>query len=138
MSKPLVPKIGHPNEEEMYMLRESILLPAILQMLDRKLKQTEWSTDMLKTLYKRAIELLIDRVLQDHITVRKSLRERKIKTWDGDNTDFAIYVNYNCRGYDGNFFVTRDVARAEISVRLGKYIQDAFTPMSNQSKCFVN
>ncbi|RUS47578.1 hypothetical protein [Cohnella sp. AR92] len=130
MSKVPVPATGQLTADEMYLVREAILLPLILQMLDKKLKEMEWSSDTLKTLYKRSIELVIDRVLQDHIGVRKELRARRIKTWDGDNTDFALYINYNCRGYDGNFFVTHDLAKSEIGVRLGKYIQEAFLPIS--------
>jgi len=124
MSKPLVPKAGHPTEDEMYMIRECILLPAIMTMLDNEHQKQEWSSNTFKTLYLGALDIVIDKVHKEFAFVRRELASRKIKTWNGDSTDFAIYINYNCRGYDGNFFVTRDVAKSEIRLRFGRYIHD--------------
>jgi hypothetical protein len=129
MSKPIPPKIGQPTTEELYLIREEILLPGILDTLQSQYEAMERSFQPLKELYLKAIQLVINLVTEERRGVRQQLRESKIRTWDGKMENEAIYINYNCRGYDGDFFVTTDHGRSEIRVRIGKYIQEAFTPL---------
>jgi hypothetical protein len=64
-----------PTEEELYLVRESILLPFLLTIVDKNMRQLEMEQLGLKTLYTAVAEVLMDNIHADLAQIRKTLRE---------------------------------------------------------------
>lgn len=115
---------GRPTIEELEMIRDITLLPNIVIMLERQREEMNRSLHMLKPLYLQITDKLIYTVNKDLSQIRMELRRRKIKTWEGEQTDFTIYTNYVCRGYEDRFGMVREHAKSQIRVLLTRYMRD--------------
>ncbi|WP_409346780.1 hypothetical protein [Paenibacillus sp. MBLB4367] len=114
-----------PTYDEIIAIRDSILLPMMLSICENKCRDIEFDQQPLRQLYLAANHALMNRINGDLTRVKKLLRASKIKVVEDDKVaDATIYYRYFCRGYNDIFALTRDVVKAEISVRLGQYIGD--------------
>lgn len=113
---------GQPTTEELTLIRDYILLPHLLTMVQRNLEDIERSGGILKKLYAQSANILMDRINKDLNEVRRQLKKANIKVHDEDYTDFRLGYPYTCRGYDGKFHIMREVLKAEISVKLTTYM----------------
>ncbi|WP_088834458.1 hypothetical protein [Paenibacillus tyrfis] len=112
-----------PTREELELIRDSVLLPVILTMIDRNVKELNLSVNPLRKLYMTATQALMNRVHSELAAVNRELRERKIKVFKDDREDTDLHFRYICRGYEDRFSIMRDVARASISTKIGQHIQ---------------
>lgn len=112
-----------PTREELEMIRDSILLPIMLTMVEKSGKDMLLSSNSLRKLYAAATQILMDRIHRDLAKINKELREKKIKVFQDEREDDDLHYRYICRGYENKFAIMRDVARANISVKLGEHIQ---------------
>lgn len=119
-------EITLPTQEEMELIREFIILPMLLSIVDKNCREIELSTYSLKSLYVKASQLLMTKVHSDLSEVRKKMRLKNIKVFENERIDSAIHYGFVCRGYKDNFAMMRDVARAEISMRISRYVSDLF------------
>lgn len=117
---------GRATTEELTWIRDAIMLPYMLDLAELKRQEMVNSSNTFKVLYEKALSVLMDRVTQDLVAVRKNLRERKIKLFEDGQGDLVLYTKYVCRGYEDRFGVVREVLRAEMSKRFGAYISDIF------------
>jgi hypothetical protein len=120
---------GRATPDELEMIRDALLLPNMVIMLERQREEMEYSQHMLKPLYLKVVDALIAAVNRDLSQLRMELRRRKIKTWEGDQTDFVLYIPFTCRGYEDRLGIVREVAKAEIQIKLTRYINDVFKPL---------
>jgi len=112
-----------PTREEVYAIRDSILLPMMLTICEKNLRELKFDRQPMTQLYVTAMQVLMDRINADLTAVKKLLRASGIKVTEDDRVAEAmIYYRFFCRGYNDIFGMTRDVVKAEISVRMGKYI----------------
>ncbi|MNC58953.1 hypothetical protein D3C75_1087260 [compost metagenome] len=59
---------------------------------------------------------------------------RNLRVTPGDmDDDFVLNFVYRFRGYTGNFGITREELRSQMSLRLGKYVSEIIA-MLGQSK----
>jgi len=119
------------TKEELDLVRSYILLPLILTVAEKNLQQAERLTMTLKPLYVRATEILMDTVTKDLTNIRREMKQRNIKVIEDELRDSVMYYRMYCRGYEDRFGIMREVVRAEMQVRLGKYI-DAVLEMANK------
>jgi len=115
---------GMPEIEEWDMIRDMIVLPNLAVMLEQQRQKMEYTTQLLKPLYQAATDALIYAVSRDHSKLRMEMQKRRIKVWDERQEDDIFYVQYNCRGYQNEFGVTKEVIRTEMRLRLTKHIED--------------
>jgi len=116
-----------PNREEIELIRDFILLPMILTIIDKNSREIALSSYSLKPLYIKASQALMTKIHTDLYEVRKQLKIKNIKVFqEEDRMDNALYYRYVCRGYEDTFAMVRDVAKAEISVRISRYISAIF------------
>ncbi|MFD1776992.1 hypothetical protein [Paenibacillus rhizophilus] len=111
--------------EERTMLRDYLLLPHMVTMVQKSLDDLKHSHNILNRLYLMAGEYVMGRITQDLYQLRRELRQRNIKVLSEEQSDFVIYHRFICRGYEERFGMTRDVMKAEISLRLTRYIAEA-------------
>lgn len=115
-----------PQKEELLLIRDFVLLPTLLTYAENGRKSAEKIVHPLKDLFVMAIDVLMDRIHSDLVKVRKELRGQSIKVWEDEHRDSTMWYKYVCRGYEDRFAITRDLVRAEMSVRLGKYFAAMF------------
>lgn len=115
---------GVPTIEEWDMIRDMIVLPNLVVMLEQQRQKMEYSTQLLKPLYQAATDALIYAVNQEHSKLRMEMQKRKIKVWDERQDNDIIYVQYSCRGYQNEFGVTREVVKTEMRLRLTQHIEE--------------
>lgn len=119
-----------PSKEELEAIREYVLLPMLLSILEKNKAEIDRSTYSLKPLFVVAANIIQDLITKDLYAVRKLLRERSIKIFEDEVIDSNLRYKYICRGFEDKFVLIRDVARAELTTRLGKYV-DAFKKLKS-------
>lgn len=127
-----IKKAEIPTREELGLIRDSILLPVVLTMIDRHGKELSYSVNPLRKLYAATTQELMHRVHNELAAVNRQLRERKIKVIKDDQLDSDLHYKYICRGYEEQFIMTRDVAKASISTMIGKHIQNIIADVTQK------
>jgi hypothetical protein len=115
---------GRATPEELVMIRDSILLPHLLTMVQRNVSEIEGKGGFLRHLYKTAGQALIDRISKDTYDLKRKLKQANIKILGDETDDVTMFYAYNCRGYQEKLGIVREVMKAEMSIRLGKYIAE--------------
>ncbi|CAG7654891.1 hypothetical protein ACFQI7_23155 [Paenibacillus allorhizosphaerae] len=123
-----------PTREELEMIRDSVLLPIMLTMVEKNGKDMQLSTSSIRKLYVAATQVLMDRIHFELAAINKELRAKKIKVFKDDQEDTDLHYKYICRGYENKFAIMRDVARANISVKLGEHIQRMIEDMKARER----
>ncbi|MEO3945620.1 hypothetical protein [Gorillibacterium sp. CAU 1737] len=113
---------GPPESEELQMLRNFILLPHLVTLVERNRQEIEHSTMTLKKLYLASTQVLLDEIGRDLQAVKRELSLRAIKVVGEEQTDMIHYYHYVCRGYEDRFGIVREVMKAQLSIMLGQYV----------------
>jgi hypothetical protein len=110
-----------PTHEDVSLIRDYILLPHIMTMVDRSREEVERSTNPLRDLMSRFMIIMLDTINADLVKIRIAMSKSSIKVWEDEHAGDVLYYRYKCRGYEERFGMMREVMRAEISVRLKEY-----------------
>lgn len=119
--------------DERELIRDNVILLMMLEMIEYNRKQIENSTNLLKPIFLSTADRLLDLVLADLKSVRMKLKKAQVKWWDGEHRDFILSYNYVCRGYEGKFQFTRDVAKTQLSIKFGEYFSQVTEPFKTRS-----
>jgi hypothetical protein len=114
-------KSSRPTVEEMTMIRECILLPHMLTMVQRDMDKIKQNGGILKRINVTSAQAIMDMISKDMRELKRKLSQANIKIHNDEQVDMTIFYHYTCRGYQERFGILREVMRAEISVRLGRY-----------------
>ncbi|TVY01380.1 hypothetical protein [Cohnella terricola] len=125
---------GRATPEELTMIRDYVLLPHLLTILQNCLEEVQNSSNVLKKVYAALTQLFINRVMKDISRVKRELSRRNIKILSDEQADLVVYHQYVCRGYEERFGMVREVMRSEISVRLTKYISEMSALLKDYAK----
>lgn len=117
------------TKKEMEMMREYVLLPVTLHIIEKKILEVEISPQMLKLLYSTAAKVLANHIRKDMQQSKKNLFERNIRVFEDTKNDSELTYRYTCRGLEDRFTMTKDYMRAEVSVRIGRYVRKLATDM---------
>jgi len=127
------PEPQPPNKEELLLIRDSVLLLAILNFAKNGRKSAEKLEHIMKDLFLLSIDALIDRVHNDLFHIHKSMRAANIKVWEDEQIESTMWYRYLCRGYKDRLPISRDLVRVEMSVRLGRYFSTVFKPIMEKN-----
>lgn len=119
-----------PTREELQWIRDSVLLPIMLTMIEKSGQEISLSTNTLRKLYAAATQVLMNRIHTELAAVKRELRLRKIKVFQDEREDLDLHYRYICRGYEDKFTIMRDVARAFISVKMGEHIKSIIADLN--------
>ena len=114
------------TNEERSLIRDNVILLMMLEMIDHNRKLQESTGNILKPMYLAVTDYLIDLVHADAVAVKRQLKAASIKWWDKQMTDFILTYSFVCRGFEGDFSITRDVAKSQLSIKFSHtvpYIQ---------------
>ncbi|GBG06333.1 hypothetical protein PAT3040_00858 [Paenibacillus agaridevorans] len=116
------PKLsGRPTSEELIMIREYILYPQMLKMIQKSNDDMGFAHIALKGVIMRCLEYIMFSITNDFYEHKKELRERNIKVVEEEINDDILYYRYYCRGYDEKFGIVREVMRTEIRTKFTDY-----------------
>ncbi len=115
---------SRPTEAELIMIRDYILLPYMLSMVEKSLDDIEHRANLLKPLYLMAGKVVRSKISEDLYLLRRELAKRNIRVFRDEQEDLIVYHRFICRGYEDRLGLVRDVVRSEISVRLSRYLKE--------------
>ncbi len=115
-----------PTQEELELIRSSILLPMILTIAEKNRQEVERSSYTFKPLYLKATLIFMDAVSRELARVKREMKQRNIKVIEDEQADLVMYFRFVCRGYEERFGMVREVVRAEMAVRITQFMREVF------------
>jgi hypothetical protein len=112
-----------PTKEELELIRDYVLLPYMLTMVENNQRELQLTTYLLRKYYIAVTKILMDRIHKELARVNRELREKKIKVFQDETEDMDLHYRYICRGYEDKFAIMREVAKAAITVKIGEHIK---------------
>ena len=100
---------GRPTAEEFTMIRDYILLPHMLTMVQRSFDELQRSSILMKRLYLLSTKVILDKISKEKFDLGRELKKRSIRVFDDETADTVIYYRFFCRGYEEQFGIVRDV-----------------------------
>jgi hypothetical protein len=130
-SKPLT---GRVTTEEIKLVRDSILLPYALTMIQKSLDELKGSQIKLNQIMTQFMLLVMDKTSAELYRVKRELKKRSIRVLSDETRDDIVYNKYVCRGYEEKFGMTREVMRSGISEHLSRAYKTIINPTPNLDK----
>lgn len=129
------PEHGHIDWRELTMIRDYILLPHLLTMVQRNLDGLKYADMTLKPLYVSVTELLMERITKDQRRLKGQLAKRSIRlSGDPEYNDPVYAYTYLCRGYEHVFRIVRDVMAVQVRLMLTEYLSGVYQEVAGGIK----
>ncbi|MEF3311390.1 hypothetical protein PV433_21145 [Paenibacillus sp. GYB004] len=112
-----------PDELEMQLIKEYIVLPHVLNVFERDMKKME--TEQIFKTYKPYVakfNLVIGEIVRDLTKIRIEMRKRGIKVYDGDRSEKEVIHEYLCRGYMGKVAFLWGTLRSDVEIKMNHYL----------------
>ncbi|MFE5318932.1 hypothetical protein ACFQ88_09500 [Paenibacillus sp. NPDC056579] len=109
------------TEEDIQIIKEFTLLPILLDMLARDIRELELYRD--KIVYYHAVAYLKEieqSVYAELHTLKNKMRKNNIKILTTETSTLGIDVEYKVRGYIHHFKMLRSLIKAELMTMLTK------------------
>ncbi|MGP0585833.1 hypothetical protein [Paenibacillus timonensis] len=110
------------TQEEAEIIKQYVLLPLLLDALERDRRILASASLKLPQVYKGLIGLLQNAATADLTQVRQSMREHGLKVFEERRTNLGIEARYLCRGYTYEFSMLWGLVKAELISRLYTYL----------------
>ncbi|NHN33665.1 hypothetical protein [Paenibacillus agricola] len=123
-----------PTKKDLQMMRDFVILPFALKIVEKKSIEVEMSSLTLKLLYSSAAKILAKCMREDVQKSKKILVERHIRVFEDSKDDTELIYRYICRGHEDRFVVTKDFMREEISRRIGSYAKSLIVILQEAMK----
>jgi hypothetical protein len=122
------------TKQEIEMMRDSIILPMALGIVEKNSREVAMSSLTLKVLFSSAAQILAKQIRADVQKSKKVLVERDIQVMEESKDDTELIYRYVCRGHEARFVMTKDFMRAEIGVRIGRYAKSLVDVLQEAGK----
>lgn len=109
------------DSRDMEMIRQYIILPIALQIVEKKQQEIEQSREMLKSLYSEAAKLLIKRIRLDISELKRGLLSKQIRVTREARDDVELRFRCMHGSRESEVTMTRNFLKDAISVALGQY-----------------
>lgn len=109
--------------EEMQMVKQSLILPLVMDVLAHDIRVLQSSPAKMNDLYVRHLRQLQDVVSLELYHMRRQLRQQGIKVFRQERAKQGLQAEYLCRGYRYNFEMLWSVVKAEVEVALDAIMQ---------------
>lgn len=106
--------------EERALVKDAIILTYIMDILDLERTKVSNGMNLLQNLQSEVMEAVFDRARLELIGIKRQLKDMGIKYDNGVNQEFIMEFVIWCRGYRNVFHLTRDHAKSEVGVKMGK------------------
>lgn len=109
--------------EELQYVKQSIMLPIVLDVLERDIHMLDTVPLKMPAIYIQMLRGVQQLATIDLAKLRRELRIRGIKIYEQRRTTIGIEAAYLCRGYHHHFSMIWDVVRAEVEEALQAYLK---------------
>lgn len=110
------------TEEDLQLVKEYILLPILLDVLERDMTVIGEVKLKLGFIYEKTLRQAQDRIIADVSMLRRNLREQGIKVYELKRTNLSVEARYLCRGYHHDFSMLWGLVKAELYKYLSVYL----------------
>ncbi|MCM3628780.1 hypothetical protein M3194_15660 [Paenibacillus glycanilyticus] len=113
------------TQGELNVIRQCILLPLLVHVIDKNMDDLKYSDSTFKDLYMTSTEVVLDFVNRDYLDARQQLSKAKIKLVEAKPTaDYEVNYTVYFRGYQEQFRLMKNVVTAQIRIALGNYVRE--------------
>lgn len=102
------------TEEDLQLVKEYILLPILLDVLERDIKTLGTVKLKMDVIYVKVLRSAQDLITSDVTMIRKKMRGRGIKVYEQQRTESCIEAHYLCRGYHHRFSMLWGLVKAQL------------------------
>lgn len=110
------------TDEESQMVKDYILLPVLLDVLERDIKTAESVEFKMGSIYVQHLRNIQDKVTHDITELRKTFRQSGIRVYEQKRTSKNLETKYLCRGYHYEITLLWTMVKADLEIRLAKYL----------------
>jgi hypothetical protein len=107
--------------KELTLVKESILIPMVLEQLQQHCRQISLIVDTPKP-YEDLIEEAMRLATMEQTAIKKSLRIHGIKVYEEERLADSFNTRFVCRGYHDKFSMLWDTASPQIQIRIRRYL----------------
>ena len=111
-----------PSKQEMEWVKAHILVPVMLEVLEKDIGTINTLQLKMPHLYVKSLRKIQDQVERDAYEIRKQFRTHGIKVYEMERTDRGIEASYLCRGYHQQMVLLWSRIRSEVEQRLYAYM----------------
>ncbi|WP_110932294.1 hypothetical protein [Paenibacillus bouchesdurhonensis] len=119
-----IPALSPPTAKDIEAIRKHIILPVALQIVEKKKREVELSSQTFKSLYAVATKVLAQHIREDMQRCRKSLLEQQIRIFEPSMDGLDMHYRFVCRGIEDEFIMTKDFLKSQVSLTIGQYTND--------------
>ncbi|WP_195572989.1 hypothetical protein [Paenibacillus sp. 1001270B_150601_E10] len=109
------------TEEDLHLIKECVLLPILLDALERDLAILGKTPLKMNALYCMLLRHAQDQITMDLARIRKQMRVLGLKIYEERRTELGVEAYYLCRGYHHKCSMLWSLVRAELHTRLSAY-----------------
>ncbi|GIP58007.1 hypothetical protein [Paenibacillus woosongensis] len=113
--------VSPPTAKDIEVIKSYIILPVALEIVEKKNREVEMSSQTFKALYAAATKVLAQHIRGDIQRYRKSLLEQGIRIFEPSMDGLDIRYRFVCRGMEDEFTMTRDYLKSQVSLAIGHY-----------------
>jgi hypothetical protein len=110
------------TEEDLRLVKEVILLPILLDVLESDIQTFMTVPLKMDVIYIKTLQLVQDRTMSDLTILRGELRKHGIRIYEQQRTQLGVEAQYLCRGYHHKFSMLWGLVKSEVKVRLSIYM----------------
>jgi hypothetical protein len=110
------------TEEELSMVRSAIMLPIVLNTLERDIKLILTANLKVPEVYIAHLKRLQGYVLEDIKVIKAEMRKRGFKILEEGKAKNGYKASYLCRSYKHEMVVGSNIIRSIVSVRIADMI----------------
>lgn len=123
------PSSEPPTKKELDLMRDYVILPVALTIVEKKRLEVERSSFTLKILYSAAAKIVVKCIQEDVQQLKKALVDKQIRVFEDSKEPTEIVYRYVCRGYENRFVMTKDYMRGEVSAKIESYVRNLVASM---------
>lgn len=110
------------TEEELQWVVGCMLLPIVLDVLERDISALDTLNLKMSVVYIRSLRRVQDQASEEMADLRGKLRNRGIRVYDQRRTKEQVEADFVCRGYHRKCSMPWDVVKAEVKRKLGAFM----------------
>lgn len=118
-------KPAQPAESEKQLVRQYVLLPVLLSILQRDIDTLTQSAVKVRLPYYVVVRRIMDTIREDLSAIRKQLGLNGIRIYTEAKSQEGIRCKYVCRGYHEELFLSREVTLTALNRLAERYFEAA-------------
>ncbi|GAA0350439.1 hypothetical protein [Bacillus horti] len=111
------------TEEDLKLIKNFILLPILLDILERDTHLLQGASLKMVSVYVNILSYVQQQATVDLRTIRKGLYTRGLRVYEQSKNEVGVTVSYLCRGYHYQLSVMWTVVKAELQEKLSRYVE---------------